>query len=148
MSPTSLNVALLSIDAFYGNPITKVALVVATMASFFAIVLHLFGSVRPFLAQSDVTSHSTRHHTRPIVAFLVVAVLATLFALAAHSWTQTECSPYCWVERGLRVCHCAWGVRIAHGHVVLHEVHGTGIYGAGDGGLARWAVTENGVPPK
>jgi hypothetical protein len=25
-----------------------------------------------------------------------------------------------------RVCHCAWGVRIFHGHDVSHEVHGTG----------------------
>jgi uncharacterized membrane protein YidH (DUF202 family) len=103
MSPTSLNVALLGIDAFYGNPITKVTLVVATMASFFAVVLLVFESVRPFLAQSDVILilDQTHHAGRPLVAFLVVAVLATLFALAAHSWTQTECSPDCWVERGL-----------------------------------------------
>ncbi len=36
-----------------------------------------------------------------LVAFLAVSVFATLFALPAHSWSQEECNPYCWVERAL-----------------------------------------------
>ena len=36
-----------------------------------------------------------------LVAFLAVSVFATLFALPAHSWSQTECGPFCWVERAL-----------------------------------------------
>jgi hypothetical protein len=61
--PPSLSAAMLAINPFNSSPVTKVPLMIATTASFFAVVLHwlaslqlhFFESVRPFLAQSDVT---------------------------------------------------------------------------------------------
>ena len=45
------------------------------------------------------------HHIKcplvALVAFLAVSVFATVFALPANSWSQAECSPYCWAERAL-----------------------------------------------
>jgi hypothetical protein len=73
-----------------------------------------------------LTLHQLHHVKRLLallVAFLSLSVLATLFALAVHSWTQIECSSYCWAERTLvstimiggfaslmvGVCRMKWG---------------------------------------
>src|SRR5258706_5600648 len=112
--PPSLNAAMLNIDAFSSNLITKVPLVIATTTAFFAVVLHWLTSlqlhsVARFLC--SIRGHLTfnqAHHVNHIkrslvvlVTFLALSVFAILFVLPAHSWSQTECSAYCWAQRAL-----------------------------------------------
>ena len=106
---------MLNVNSFSSNPITKLPLIIATTTAFFAIVLHWLTSLHlhvfkpvsrslPLLNPTSPNIHQAHHIKRPLVllvALLAVSVLATLFALAAHSWCQEECGPYCWAERAL-----------------------------------------------
>ena len=116
--PPSLSAALLNVPAFSNNPITKVPLVIVTTTGFTAVVLHAYASLKLYVYESvrtvpsllnpatrqHLTSDQAHHIKRPlvfIVALSAVSIVATLFALLAHSWSQEECSSYCWVERAL-----------------------------------------------
>jgi len=58
-SPASFSLAFLSIGNFYNDPITRISLITAITAAFFAILLHLQASLqlsvcRSLPSQSDV----------------------------------------------------------------------------------------------